>query len=641
MATSRGRSGKRSVEPDTIQMSAATGDGDVEKLRRYHAEIGELLARIDAERSPLDKVSNHVRRHLPLYALAAVFALVIVLIPTANDRSRDSASAEDITAGDTSADFGGSLEAAGPGGLNTDGGRRNAGPTNRPGSGVAPTVDRSKPIGTVQKSTGKTIGGVECKEGVRQVPFSAYAAPCIARFTGNNGGATFRGVTDKTIKVVVRATSDANSANAQTVDQVNKQAGRATRGEALEILQKWFDGYFSKMFDLYGRKIEFVRYNSRVSNGTDEAQGKNKEGACADATDIIKEVKGFMVITYSSDFGMSQPFTDCAVEKGGIFMPLASAYFPESWYTGRWAPYAYHIAMECEQITEDVAEYIGKRLWDRNAKWALDPLYQQKKRVLGTYVPDNDGYQHCVRLNEKKLKEDYGAEVAHRFNYQLDVARFPDQAAQAVPQFQAAGVTTLINACDTISTTFLTQQAEAQRWGPEWLLIGVALQDRAGNARLFNQNRVDGHMFGMSQLGKTSNIYGKQGEAYKAWTAAFGKAEPPRGYADIYYYALHFFNMLQSSGPILTPANIQKGVQALPPGGGAKGAFGTWAFKNDHTAIDDSREIYWVCKHDSPASCTGPQADDGGLGEFLETYGGKRFGTGQWPKEEPPIYPKG
>jgi hypothetical protein len=616
-------------------VSSETSARDVDKLRRYHAEIGDILARIDPDRGPLDRVSTHVRRHLPLYALAAVFALVIVLIPTANERNANT-SASDITAGDTSADNGAGFAAAGPK-IKGGGASTNSGPTTRPGSGVANTADTSKPVGIVKKAAGRTIAGVTCGPGVRQIPFSAYAAPCISKFSGNNGGATFRGVTDKTIKVVIRATSDASGANAQTVDQVNKQAGRATRDEALALLKKW-GTYFNKMYDLYGRKLEFVRYDSKVSNGTDEAQGKNKEGACADATDIIQSVKGFMVLGYGSDFGSSQPFTDCAVEKGGIVVPLAAAYFPESWYQNRWDPYAYHIAMECEQITGDVAEYIGKRLWNRNAKWALDPLYKSKKRVLGTYVPDNDGYQYCVRLNEKKLKDDYGATVARRFNYQLDVARFPDQAAQAVPQFQAAGVTTLINACDTISTTFLTQQAEAQQWGPEWLLIGVALQDRAGNARLFYQNRVDGHMFGMSQLGRTSKIYGKSGEAYKAWHATFPKEEPPRGFADVYYYAIHFYNMIQAAGPILTPANIAKGLHALPDGGGAEGAFGTWSYKGDHTAIDDSREIYWVCKHDSPASCTGPPADDGGLGEFLETYGGKRFGSGEWPKEEPPIY---
>lgn len=634
------RSGK--PEPDTLEIAAAESGRDIEKLRRYHAEIGAILSRLDGDRSPVDKASDHVRRHLPLYALAAVFALVIVLIPTVNDRNESTSAASDITAGDTSddaAEGGFDVAAGGPQAGDSDAGPR-VGPSTRPGAGVASTADRTKPVGTVQK-VGKTIAGVECKEGVRQIPFSLYAAPCIAKFTGSNGGATFRGVTDKSIKVVIRATSDSNSANARTVDQVNKRAGRATRDEALALLKKWINGYFGKMYDLYGRKIEFVMYNSRVSNGTDEAQGKNKEGACADATDIIQTVKGFMVLGYGSDFQTSQPFMDCSVEKGGILNPLAAAYFPESWYTERWAPYGYNLAMECEQITQDVAEYIGKRLWNRNAKWAKDVTYQQKKRVLGTYVPDNDGYQHCVRLNEKKLKEDYGATVARRFNYQLDVARFPDQAAQAVPQFQAAGVTTLINACDTISTTFLTQQAAAQRWGPEWLLIGVALQDRAGNARLFNQDVVDGHMFGMSQLGKTSDIYGPKGEAYRAWKIAFGNQPMPAGFADVYFYAVHLHNLLMAAGPILTPANVEKGLQAMPPGGGAEGPFGTWAYKGDHTAIDDSREIYWVCKHDTAASCTGPKADDGGNGEFLESYGGKRFGTGQWPKEEPPIYPSG
>jgi hypothetical protein len=69
----------------------------------------------------------------------------------------------------------------------------------------------------------------------------------------------------------------------------------------------------------------------------------------------------------------------------------------------------------------------------------------------------------------------------------------------------------------------------------------------------------------------------------------------------------------------------------MPDGGGSNGAFGTWSFKGDHTAIDDSREIYWV------GSATG---FDGNEGSYLETYGGKRFRSGQWPSEEPPVYSK-
>ena len=628
---------KARVEPETIEIPAAN---DLDKLRKYHAELGEIIAKLETDKNGFEKVSYHVRRHFPLYALAAIFALVVVLIPTRNSNDKTSNASNITDSSDTSGSSGPS-SSGGPDLAGTD--NSGSGVATSDTGGVANTADTSKPVPHIVIYSGKTRAGVTCAQGVRQIPFSAYAAPCVSAFSGNNGGATFRGVTDKTIKIVIRATSDSNGANAKAVDQVNAQSGRATRSQALALLKKWDAGYFSKMFDLYGRKVVFEQFTSKTSNGTDEAQSKGKEGACADATDIIKNNKAFMVLGYGTDFQVSQPFADCAVEKGGVMVPLAAAYFPESWFTQKWAPYAWNLTMECEQISTDVAEYIGKRLLNRKARWAESPVYQKQNRKFGTYVPDNDGYQHCTDLTRAKLKKDYNYTPAAQYNYQLDVSRFPDQAAQAVPKFQAAGVTTLINACDTLSTTFLTQQARAQGWGPEWLLIGVALQDRAGNARLFDQTRVAGHMFGMSQLGKTSSIYGSSGEAYKAWKAAFPKDSMPNGYADVYFELMHVYNMLQNAGPVLTPNNIAKGMKAAPLGGGAHGAFGTWGYRDgDHTAIDDSREIYWVCQNpNSAGQCAGPPADDHGKGEFLETNGGQRYGSGQWPKEEPKVYPKG
>jgi hypothetical protein len=216
-------------------------------------------------------------------------------------------------------------------------------------------------------------------------------------------------------------------------------------------------------------------------------------------------------------------------------------------------------------------------------------------------------------------------------NYQLDVSRFADQAEQAVVKFKAAGVTTLVNACDTISTRFLTQSAARQQWGPEWLMIGVALQDTDGVARGWDQSVVNGHLYGMSQLGPARLIEGTDGEAYRSWKTAFPNEEPPQGFGDAYYRVLAMYMMLQAAGPVLTPQNMAAGLHALPPGGGDHGPFGTWAFKGDHTAMDDAREIYW----DGAA-----KGFDGNTGAYLESYGGKRFLSGQWPAEEPRIYPK-
>ena len=119
-------------------------------------------------------------------------------------------------------------------------------------------------------------GGVACGPGVRQLPGNSYAAPCVPAFRGDNGGATARGVTATSIRVVRRAFPD--SANSQAVDAVVAQAGGATQATVRSVrseLQKRFD----QTYELYGRKVEWVDYTSRFGNETLETQGRGREGA--------------------------------------------------------------------------------------------------------------------------------------------------------------------------------------------------------------------------------------------------------------------------------------------------------------------------------------------------------------------------
>ena len=161
-------------------------------------------------------------------------------------------------------------------------------------------------------------------------------------------------------------------------------------------------------------------------------------------------------------------------------------------------------------------------------------------------------------------------------------------------------------------------------------IIGVALEDTDGYGRLYDQSEVAGHLFGMSQLGNDAKLNAKSGEAATAYKAATGK-DMPSGAAVTYYNMLELFNDLQAAGPVLSAENLARGLHAMPPGGGPSGAVGTWDLSNDHTAINDSREVYY------DANATG---FDGKKGTYVETYGGKRFSSGQWPREDPPIYPK-
>ena len=228
-----------------------------------------------------------------------------------------------------------------------------------------------------------------------------------------------------------------------------------------------------------------------------------------------------------------------------------------------------------------------------------------------------------------------------RYNYTLDVSRFPDEAARGIVQFKADGATTIVLACDPISVIFLTQSASSQAYRPEWFLIGVAAQDTDNFGRLYAQSAVDGHMFGISQLGDITTLVGPTSEAGESYRAIPRDKrtydDMPDGAVGGYYDLLHLFNGLQLAGPTLNAQTVFEGycgrygeVKELPAG--------LWRFNRnpdgsdgcDHTAVEDSREVYW------DGSATAPDGDEG---TFIVTMDGRRFTNGEWPKGDPQVYP--
>jgi len=249
-------------------------------------------------------------------------------------------------------------------------------------------------------------------------------------------------------------------------------------------------------------------------------------------------------------------------------------------------------------------------------------------RKFGTYVPDNPGYGRCVDLNQQDLRAK-NVDATERYNYALDVSQFPSEANRGILQFNSNHDTTIILACDPISITFLTQSAAQQNYHPEWFIIGVALEDTDGYGRLYDARTTTGRLFGMSQLGSDAKVNDPNGEAAKAFKEATGK-DMPSGTGVIYYNLVLLFNQLQAAGPQLNINAIAKATHAMPPGGSDTAPLGVLNYGNWHTAISDSREVYWDDKK---------PGYDGKAGTFVETMGGKRFQNGAWPSGPPPVYP--
>ena len=557
------------------------------------------------------------------FVLVAVWLVMLLLLPSHPLPSRSTAGLGGSTGPSTPS---GLVPSVAPGAA--------AGPAATvPTGGSTPTTAPATGGSSGPATSGVSRGGVTCGAGVHQVPGDSYAAPCVPAFTGSNGGATARGVTATTIRVVFRSFPE--SANSQAVNAVVAQAGGADQKTVRAVREKLIEE-FERTYELYGRHVQWIDYVSRYGDETQETEGKGREGACLDAEVVANELHAFAVI---GDKGaVSKPFTECAAQRGVVVLDGAS-YASEKFYADR-NPYVWAVIMDCERINYQVAEYLAKRLDKRPARWAGDAALAKQTRKFGVYTPVGDGEDNtCSKISSAQAAR-YGYDESSHYEYVLDVSRFPDEAARGAIQLKRDGVTTVVMAADPISMIFLTQSATAQGWHPEWFLIGIILTDVDNAARLYDQTQVNGHLFGMSQLGATSKLLGPLGEPGKLYQKLTGQQIPP-GTDGQFYEMTHSYNLLQAAGPILTPQNMAAGAFALPPSGGPDFAAGYWSFQDgpdgtpgahDHTEVDDSREVYWRGDVRSP--------NDGKAGTYLETYGGRRFRNGEWPAEEPPVYPE-
>lgn len=554
------------------------------------------------QESPRGGAGKHLKRYGVFYAIGVVVLLAGVLLPAVSGDDDDTATdqtGDETTTTDATGEAGGAWSPA---------------------------------SGDIEGGTGTTRGGDECMPEGRQVPLLEYSAPCLPAFEGDNGGETARGVTADSIKVVLR--SFPTTANSQQSEAELEAAGFATEKVRLEIRDQFME-YFNTHFELYGRTVEFIEYESRFGDATQEALGGGREGACQDATYIAEEIGAFAVT--GDEAGVSGVFAECAAERDLVVLN-GGAYFSEGWYR-KFSPNIYATTMSCDRVSAHIAEYIVKRLVNRPATYAGGDL-QGVDRKFGTYVPDNEEYVGCTDVTREQLSEQ-GYDQGLVVTYALDISRFADQANRAIIQFKADGVTTIVTACDPFSLGMLTNAAAEQDYFPEWFIIGTAGQDTDLFGRSYNQDVVGGRMFGISQLGSSELIFGPGSDASELYEEVVG-GEIPGGATGAIYNLMHTFSLLQAAGPELTAANIERGIATLPERGGPEYPVGKAWFGEgidgtpDHTAIDDAREVYW-----DPDAEPGPEERDRTKrGRFVETEPGVRYDLGEW-REGDPVIPGG
>ncbi|MHB1924014.1 MAG: type 1 periplasmic-binding domain-containing protein [Acidimicrobiales bacterium] len=511
-------------------------------------------------------IARVARRYAPLAVGALAVLMVVILVPSTSRTPTQSSfgpsgiqassGASGGVAGASSAGSAGtaagggtaSSPAGGPGAVATTGGSgAAAGGASSPGSaGVA----------AAGSTSGVARSGVHCGPGVKQVPWSAYAPPCVAQFSGNNGGATSHGVTARTITLSYRV---GNSAQDAAVYAAAGAAAPAPDADYIADLNT-FIGLFNKDFELYGRKVVLKSYQGQ-GDYILEDEGQDQAQAQADAV-TARGLGAFADVTFQ--LKGSNPYWTGLAQQGVIAMgPLG---FPESYYQ-RYAPYWWSFTPSGTQGADLLGNSICARAAGLPAVYAGDALYQKQTRKFGLITPENPEYLEVANEIKGQLSG-CGVTIAKQVSYAIDVTSYESEAASMVAQMKASGVTTVICFCDPIVPIFLSNSASSENYFPEWFEPNYL--DPQG--RLENQNEWSHALSDGGQYPSQAN-----NEAYRAFKLADPSGSPAELYYDEAYFTLvQLFIGLQAAGPDLTPATFERGMDSLPAT--PTGMEGAWRF---------------------------------------------------------------
>ncbi|HWW53755.1 MAG TPA: hypothetical protein VNY84_08295, partial [Acidimicrobiales bacterium] len=525
-------------------------------------------------------------RYAPVLAVGLAVLLLLVFVPTTQP-SGNGAGGLQTAAGPGSGNSagssvggGGSTGAAGASGTSgtgtavggsagssgsLSGGVLSGGvPANGPAAGVPIAGGGTYGGGS---TSGVALTGVPCGPGVRQFGWSKFGPLCVAAFHGANGGATAQGVTPTTITLTYRL---ANSAQQSAIDAA-AGAANINQTDLVADLQSYVK-FFNTQFELYGRHVVLKAYQGQ-GDYLAEDQGQDLGATQADAV-TAHDLGAFGDVTFSLE--ASQPYEeDLAAEH---VIGFSSVGLSQQWFQQH-APYEYSVQSSTGTAgLTDASAVICRRLAGLPAQFAGDPVTQRTPRVFGVIYPETPVYTAEVNQWKSQVAAQCGIHPARVIAYAINVASYEQEAVSAMAQLKAAGVTTILCACDPIVPIFLTNAAAQQNYLPEWFATWFG--DPV--ARDYNQ-QVWAHVI----TGGIQFPPPTQTEAYKAFELAFpGKQpaeEPPSSPAYFYvpYYTLmHVFDALQAAGPNLTPATFQQGMFSLPTSKAGDNVEGQWVFGN-------------------------------------------------------------
>jgi hypothetical protein len=445
---------------------------------------------------------------------------------------------------------------------------------------------------------------------------SVYAPPCVAPFTGKNGGGTSQGVTDNEIKVVVYNTDPAK--DPLVAGQLRAAGAEVNLGSIQDTWQGYADIY-NRLFELYGRKLSLEFFT-----GT----GPSSDTAAAKADAIaIAEKKPFAVLNGPQQ--STSVFADELAHRGVLCIGTCATAVPQKLIDAN-KPNILPVTPSPEQAATLTAEFVGKQVGKGKAEFAGDDATKNKNRVYGiVHYNTPDGQYDGLFATLKSGLKKYGITAKADQSFFLDLARAQETARTVITKMKDAGVTSILYTGDPLMPSSITKEATAQDYHPEWIIGPTVLADTSIFGRTYDQTQW-AHAFGIALVpGRTTQDINGTFYLYQ-WF--HGTPPPNNTYGVINPSVLEFANGAMLAGPKLTVQSFRDGLFRYPPSGGdainpqlSWGKHGVWP-STDFNGTEDAGMLWW-----DPAAVGQDEVRQVGNGLYRYANGGTRYTRGKFP----------
>ena len=460
--------------------------------------------------------------------------------------------------------------------------------------------------------------GPDCDTSTGRIRIPIILVPqCVEPFTGDNGGATYRGVTeDEVLIVYYQSNPEVDPIGASMVSATGADVNPASAAEAIND----FTDVYNSVFETYGRRVRVETY---LGTGASD----DREAARADAI-AIAEREPFAVLGAPLQSGPA--FAVEIASRGIVCGPLCASTMPEE-IVDEYYPYMWQVGPTPDQAAALAAEMIGKLARPGPAELAGDPAMQTEERryALVHYDTAEGDHQAVYEALRDQLAEN-GVELTIDVPYQLDIAAMQEDARTIISRLEQNDITTVIFYGDPLMPGTLTLEATAQDYHPEWILGPSYLGDTTIFAR-----RTDGeqwrHGFGMSfsaARADRSTI-----DAFQVYEWAYGRPPDNNTVSVIESPIRTIFTGIHLAGPDLTPETLRDGFYRAEPAGGtpmtahvSRGDHGIWP-EQDNGGSDDATIVWW-----DPAATGEDETGNAGTGMYRFANGGQRYRLGEFPE---------